>query len=99
MKRFVIHTDVLPKSEADTITLVVRDIGSAYWHWIEGVWLVQTSKDYTAKSLYEVIIERVPSLDKKTVLVLEIEGPRTYWGCANKDGWEWMKSLGWGEPD
>lgn len=39
-KRFIIANQDTTQKQADEITKYVKNLGLAWWHWIDGVWLV-----------------------------------------------------------
>jgi len=41
-------------------------------------------------------LSSIPGIDDVTMVIIEVDGPSTYWGVAPKKGWEWMSRY-WGE--
>ena len=102
MIRFIISTDSLPKTEADALTGVLSQLSYPFWHWIENFWLVLLPENEgatkTAKELHAEIVAKIPSMEPKTMLVMRLDAPATYWGRANKEAWDWMAVNKMGYP-
>ena len=97
--RFIVVVENLSKAEADALTAYVdRQEHWAYWHWIEGFWLILRWDNPTAKEFWNAIAQAMPSLESKTMLVMRVDDPVTYWGRADKAAWDWLKISQIGEP-
>ena len=94
MCRFIVVTEGLAKTEADAISAVLTGSGYQFWHWIEGFWLVLLpSSTMTGKEFHTEITSKIPGLEPKTMLVMRIDEPISYWGRANKAAWTWMETY------
>lgn len=99
MARFIIATENFRKAEADALTAVLDDSSYAYWHWVESFWLVLTPDNtQTARQLWNEVVEAVPSIEPKTMLVMRIDKPMSYFGRANDAAWNWLAANKIGTP-
>jgi hypothetical protein len=99
MDRFIVTSDALLKAAADALTKTLTDAGYPFWHWIDNFWLVlMASSSKTAKELWTELVTKVPSVEPKTLLVIRMDAPTSYWGRAPQPGWSWMAANNMGEP-
>ena len=99
MARFIIATENLDKEQANALTNCLDELDFQYWHWIEGFWLVISKSDtQTAKEIWEHITTKIPDLNAKTMLLMRIDEPISYWGRAAKPAWDWLVTNKMGLP-
>ncbi len=100
MARFIISAEDLTTPEADAITRMLRESPRGFWHWTESFWIVIGGEPTTtAQDLWDQIVDCVPSVKKKRMLVMRIDEPMSYWGIAPKKAWDWFRTSNIGKPN
>lgn len=93
MSHFIIATDELSKDESTKISDYVKSLKVAWWHWIDGLWLVSTNKKEISTSKLLDDVEKIVSSSNPNIIVMEVD-PITWSGYGpsnnSKNMFSWI---------
>jgi hypothetical protein len=87
MRAVLIACSGLTKDEYPTLSEAVQKSGQHWWHFLDSVWIVETTE--TAEDMGDRLADIVREMGKEQkVLAIEITG--RYEGWLPKKAWDWM---------
>lgn len=78
------ETEAMPSEISERFARVVEHVAAL------GKRLERTS----AKAVWDKIVSEIPSIERKTMLVMRIDPPISYWGRATDEAWNWFEANG-----
>ena len=95
-KRYIVAISKRTLEEDQTFIAFLKDEKVGWWHWMDNLWLITTSKEhFTASYIRDKIIELYES---DRILVIELKDGKDTWSgkgpnSEDKNMFKWLKTA------